>query len=61
MDPEDKPKPKPGIVIGEDLSTLSIDELTARITTLEEEIARICAAIESKRSSRDLAASAFKF
>lgn len=61
MDPEDRPRPKPGIVIGEDLSTLSLDELEARITTLEGEIARIRTMIESKRSSRDLASSAFKF
>jgi len=62
MDPEDiRPKPKPGIVIGEDLSLLSLDELEARITSLKEEIARIESAVRSKRSSRDQAASVFKF
>ncbi|MGE0210628.1 MAG: DUF1192 domain-containing protein [Parvibaculaceae bacterium] len=60
MDPDDRPKPKPGIVIGEDLAMLSLDELESRITTLEGEIDRIRKTVEAKRSSRDLAASAFK-
>jgi uncharacterized small protein (DUF1192 family) len=60
MEPDDRPKPKPGIVIGEDLAMLSLDELETRITTLEGEIDRIRKTIEAKRSSRDLAASAFK-
>ncbi len=62
MDPDDiRPKPKPGIVIGEDLSMLSVEELEGRITTLKDEIIRIEEAVASKRASREQASSVFKF
>ena len=54
VDPEElQPRKKPaGIVIGEDLSTMSEHELIARIATLEEEIARSREAIEARRSTK---------
>lgn len=54
IDPEElQPRKKPaGIVIGEDLSTMSEHELIARIATLEEEIARSREAIEARRSTK---------
>lgn len=62
MDPEDiRPRPKPGIAIGEDLALLSVEELERRIATLKEEIARIEQAVASKRASREQASSVFKF
>ncbi|WP_405041415.1 DUF1192 domain-containing protein [Parvibaculum sp.] len=44
----------------EDLSLLGIEELTARITSLENEIARIRAQLESKRGSLSAAEALFK-
>ena len=46
--------------VGEDLSTLSVDELEERIGVLRDEIERIEAAIDAKRASADVAASFFK-
>ena len=46
--------------IGMALETLSVEELADRITLLEGEIARLRAAIESKKKSRDAAASVFR-
>ncbi len=48
------------LVIGADLSTISVDELEERITLLEEEIVRIRAEIAAKQSSRDAAESVFR-
>lgn len=57
---EDRPKPKPTHEIGQDLSLLSVDELTARVGLLSDEIVRLQAAIDKKKASRDAAASLFK-
>jgi uncharacterized small protein (DUF1192 family) len=57
---EEAPKKKRGHEIGQDLSTLSLDELGARIELLRGEIARIEQAITEKRKSADVAASFFK-
>ena len=46
--------------IGQDLSLLSVDELTSRIAILSDEIVRLQAAIDKKKASRDAAASFFK-
>ena len=46
--------------IGQDLSTLSLDELAERIELLRAEIARIEQTIAEKRKSADVAASFFK-
>ncbi|NNE21450.1 MAG: DUF1192 domain-containing protein [Rhizobiales bacterium] len=48
------------IVIGEDLSMLSVEELEHRIEMLENEIARIRDDIGSKQSSLSVAESFFK-
>ncbi|MCB1501603.1 MAG: DUF1192 domain-containing protein [Bauldia sp.] len=55
---EDAPRAPQAHAIGADLSTLSLDELTARIAMLRDEIARVEAAIAAKRES---AAAADKF
>lgn len=62
VDPEDLlPRKKmPDIVLGQDLSTLSEHELTARIDALEAEIARCREAIGARRSTRDAASAFFK-
>ncbi len=59
-DDEDAPRKKLKHEIGEDLSTLSLDELAERIALLKDEIARIEVAITTKRASADVAASFFK-
>jgi uncharacterized small protein (DUF1192 family) len=46
--------------IGQDLSLLSIEELTVRIALLRGEIERLESAVATKRASRDAAASIFK-
>lgn len=60
IDPEEllPRKPKPEIVIGEDLSTFSVFELESRIASLDAEIARTKSAL-SVRSSTKSAADAF--
>jgi uncharacterized small protein (DUF1192 family) len=57
---EDKPKKRLEIVIGEDLATLSVEELNRRIDVLEQEIKRYKASIAEKQKSRDAANSVFK-
>ncbi len=59
MDNDDRPA-KRSFEIGGDLSAISIDELEERISGLEDEIARIRAAISSKERSKDDAAAFFK-
>ena len=56
---EDRPKPS-GIMIGEDLSLLSIDELRERISLCEQEIARIKSELESKKSGLSAAEAIFR-
>lgn len=51
---------KPVHEIGQDLSTLSVDELGERIALLSAEIARLEAAKSKKAASRDVANSIFK-
>lgn len=48
------------IVIGEDLSMLSVEELENRIAMLQDEIQRIRDDIDSKQSSLSVAESFFK-
>jgi uncharacterized small protein (DUF1192 family) len=57
---EEQPKKKVVHTIGEDLATLSIDELVERIDILRAEISRLEEAIAAKRASADVAASFFK-
>jgi uncharacterized small protein (DUF1192 family) len=51
---------RPAIVLGEDLSLHSLEELEARIADLRDEIARIESVLAEKRSSRSAAETVFK-
>ncbi len=57
---DDKPVKKLSHEIGADISTLSADELKARIALLQAEIGRLEAEIGSKSSSRNVAESLFR-
>jgi uncharacterized small protein (DUF1192 family) len=59
-DDEDRPRDVTAHAIGQDLSMLSVEELTARIALLRGEIERLESAVAAKRASRDAAASIFK-
>jgi uncharacterized small protein (DUF1192 family) len=61
MDWDDlKPKPKPGIALGEDLKSLSVAELEARIAALEGEIERVRGELAAKKAHEAAAAAVFK-
>jgi uncharacterized small protein (DUF1192 family) len=61
MDVDDiRPVKKPEIVIGEDLSLLSVAELETRIGALEAEIARIREALAGKQTSKAAADAFFR-
>jgi uncharacterized small protein (DUF1192 family) len=61
MDWDDlKPKPKPGITLGEDLKALSVAELDARILELQREIERVQAELATKKAHEAAAAAVFK-
>jgi uncharacterized small protein (DUF1192 family) len=60
MDDDLLPKKKTVHEIGQDLSLLSIGELTERIAQLKEEIARLEAAKASKSATRTAADQFFK-
>ena len=61
MDWDDlKPKPKPGVTLGEDLTTLSVAELEARIGALQREIERVNAELGAKKAHEAAAAQIFK-
>ena len=60
MDDDLPVKKKTTHEIGQDLSVLSIGELTERITLLEEEIARLETAKASKSATRTAADAFFK-
>ncbi|MHA7968157.1 DUF1192 domain-containing protein [Rhizobium sp. CAU 1783] len=57
---EDKPKKPVSHEIGSDLSFLSADELTARISLLEAEIARLTEERQRKEAGKRAADSFFK-
>ncbi len=52
-------KPKAG-ALGENLATLSVAELEARIAAFEDEIARITQELEAKRKHEEAANALFK-
>jgi len=60
VDEEEQPKKKITHEIGQDLALLSIAELSDRIALLKDEIARLEAAMGSKRASRTTADQFFK-
>jgi len=56
----DKPRKKITHEVGQDLSLLSVEELSQRIALMTSEIERLQAAMTKKRASRDAANSIFK-
>ena len=60
IEDEDRPRKKVSHEIGQDLSLLSVEELTERIALLTSEIERLEAAAARKRASLDVASSFFK-
>ncbi len=60
MDDDERPKKKLAHEIGQDLSLLSVEELSERVALLKQEIARLEAAIAGKRASRNVADQFFK-
>jgi uncharacterized small protein (DUF1192 family) len=57
---DDKPRKKISHEIGQDLSLLSVEELTERIALMNSEIERLQVAMTKKRASKDAANSFFK-
>ena len=57
---DDKPRKKITHEIGQDLSLLSVEELTERIALMNSEIERLAQAVTKKRASKDAADSFFK-
>jgi len=55
-----KPRPAPGITLGENLETLSVSELEARIIALEQEIERVKDNLGRKKAHETAAAAVFK-
>lgn len=53
-------KPKSQSVLGEDLSTMSVTELEARIAALEQEIVRSREALKSRAATKNAADAFFK-
>ena len=57
---ENEPRKQSKFEIGMDLSNYSVDELSKLIEILNEEIVRISATLDEKKSSLDAANSIFK-
>ena len=60
IEDDDRPRKKISHEIGQDLSLLSVEELTERIALLTAEIERLQTAAARKRASKDAANSIFK-
>lgn len=60
LEEDDRPRNKISHEIGQDLSLLSVEELTERIALLTSEIERLQQAATKKRASKDAANSFFK-
>lgn len=60
IEDDDKPRKKITHEIGQDLSLLSVEELTERIALMNSEIERLQQAATKKRASKDAANSFFK-
>jgi uncharacterized small protein (DUF1192 family) len=60
IEDDDRPRRKISHEIGQDLSLLSVDELTERIGLLRSEIERLEAASAKKRASKEAASNFFK-
>ncbi len=55
-----KPKPPKAVTVGEDLKTLSVAELEARIVTFTAEIERVRSELQAKKAHEAAAAALFK-
>ena len=55
IDEDDRPKKKITHEIGQELTLLSVGELTERVTLLKEEIARLEANMATKQASKSAA------
>ena len=60
IEDDDRPRKKVTHEIGQDLSLLSVEELTERIALLSSEIDRLQEAATKKRASKNAADSFFK-
>ena len=60
MELDELPKPKHEHILGENLETISLDELNLRVKVLTREIERIQAEILRKQASRNAADAFFK-
>ena len=60
IEDDDRPRKKISHEIGQDLSLLSVEELTERIALMNAEIERLQQAAARKRASKDAANSIFK-
>ena len=60
MDLDEPRKKLPDVMLGEDISALSVHELEKRIARLEEEIARCAAAMKDRQATKSAAESFFK-
>jgi uncharacterized small protein (DUF1192 family) len=60
IEDDDRPRKKISHEIGQDLSLLSVEELSERVTLLTSEIERLREAMTKKRASKDAANSFFK-
>jgi uncharacterized small protein (DUF1192 family) len=60
IEDDDKPRKKITHEIGQDLSLLSVEELTERIALMNAEIERLQQAAAKKRASKDAANNFFK-
>jgi uncharacterized small protein (DUF1192 family) len=60
IEEDDRPKKKISHEIGQDLSLLSVEELSERMALLTAEIARLEEAAKKKRASKDVANAFFK-
>jgi uncharacterized small protein (DUF1192 family) len=60
IEDDDKPRKKVTHEIGQDLSLLSVEELTERIALMTSEIERLQVAMTKKRASKDAANNFFK-
>jgi uncharacterized small protein (DUF1192 family) len=60
IEDDDKPRKKITHEIGQDLSLLSVEDLTERVAQMNSEIERLQQAVTKKRASKDAANSFFK-
>jgi uncharacterized small protein (DUF1192 family) len=60
IDEDDRPKKKISHEIGQDLTLLSVEEISLRVQLMRDEIARLEADMAKKRASRSAADEFFK-